>query len=97
VPVHILAVFFAEELIFLISHAQMDTLSDTYILILNIGQSTPIAGAANKITVTFQTNVEVSGNERQNITLSGLSNAIADSELRLQDVADSYGLFQFFE
>jgi hypothetical protein len=75
----------------------MDTLSHTYILILNAGQSTPIAGAANKITVTFQTNVEVSGNERQNITLSGLSNAIADSEIRLQDVADSYGLFQFFE
>jgi hypothetical protein len=71
----------------------------TYMSILTVttGQSTPIAGAANKITVTFQTNVEISGNEQQNITLSGLSNAIADSELRLENVPDSYGAFQFFE
>jgi hypothetical protein len=88
---------FAEELTFQILHTQMDTLSHAHLLILNTGQSTPIAGAANKITVTLQTNVEVSGNERQNITLSGLSKAIADSELKLQDVPDSYGLFQFFE
>ena len=63
-----------------------------------IGQTTPIAGAVNRITVTFQTNVEISGDENQTITLSGLSNAIADRRIRLENPLDSfYDAFQFFE
>ena len=66
-------------------------------IVRDIGQSTPIAGAVNRITVTFQTNVQISGDERQNITISGLSNAIADTALRLINLPDSFDAFQFFE
>jgi hypothetical protein len=63
-----------------------------------IGQTTPVAGAINRITVTFQTNIEISGDEQQNITLSGLSNAVADRRIRLENPLDSfYDAYQFFE
>jgi hypothetical protein len=66
-------------------------------LVMAIGQTTPIAGAHNTIIVTFEVNVEVSGDEGQTIQVSGLDNARSEEEMRLENPVDSYyDSYQFF-
>jgi len=51
-----------------------------------IGQSTPLAGAANTITVTIQTSASLLGTDSSTVTILGLTNAPNNPSLPLSSV-----------
>jgi len=54
-----------------------------------IGQSTPIPGTTNRITVTLISDADLRASSSSVVTISGLCAAIVSSPIRLLDVGDN--------